>query len=251
MIKKTFLAITMALASSDLPAQLDRPEFERHLHVYGNDTLPYRLLRPKTMEAGRKYPLVLFLHGRGECGKDNFMQLRYVGPLFLDSANRDNNACFVVVPQCPVKQFWANIYNGRLQPEPSKPMKGVIDMLGKLRRDLPVDKNRFYVVGLSMGGYGTWDLIARYPEMFAAAAPICGGGDATTGINIKDIPIWAFHGAQDNIVPVEQTRKMIEAIKHAGGSPRYTEYPQVMHDSWNNAFGDPEFLPWLFSQKRD
>ena len=113
---------------------------------------------------------------------------------------------------------------------------------------LPIDTNRIYVTGLSMGGFGTWDLISRYPNKFAAAAPVCGGGDIKQAHKLVNIPIWAFHGAKDRVVTVNRTRDMIEAIKNSGGTPKYTEYPNLGHFCWDAAYNEQDFLEWLFSQ---
>jgi predicted peptidase len=120
-----------------------------------------------------------------------------------------------------------------------------------MRKDYSIDGRRIYITGLSMGGYGTWDLMARKPELFAAAVPICGGGDEATAEKIKNIPVWVFHGAKDGAVKVERSRRMVEALKKAGGKPIYTEYPEVGHDSWNPAYKDAKMFAWLFAQKKE
>ncbi len=125
-----------------------------------------------------------------------------------------------------------------------------LQLVQSLRQESPIDGRRLYVMGLSMGGFGTWDVIARYPQMFAAAVPICGGGDPETAPRIAAVPIWAFHGTKDHTVPVKSTRIMIEALRQARGQPRYTEYPNCDHNSWDSAVAEPELLPWLFSQRQ-
>ena len=134
--------------------------------------------------------------------------------------------------------------------KPSVPMGLLLELLPKFRDEFAIDTDRIYVMGLSMGGYGTWDMIQRYPEMFAAAVPICGGGDATKAERIARMPVWAFHGNRDTVVPTSRSRDMIEAMRKAGGSPRYTESPGVGHGVWGVAFGDPELAKWLFAQRR-
>ncbi|MCA9047007.1 MAG: prolyl oligopeptidase family serine peptidase, partial [Planctomycetaceae bacterium] len=126
----------------------------------------------------------------------------------------------------------------------------VLELLDQLIKTHAIDEDRIYVMGLSMGGYGTWDLLARHPEKFAAGVPICGGGDEKQAAKIKEMPIWVFHGDADTAVKVERSRNMVAAIKEAGGKPKYTEYPGVGHNSWTPAINEPEILPWLFSQKR-
>src|SRR5205823_185887 len=134
--------------------------------------------------------------------------------------------------------------------EPSEPLRLVRKMLDQFIAENPVDRSRIYVMGLSMGGFGTWDFAARYPELVAAIAPICGGADDSTAPKLKDIPVWAFHGAQDTAVWPERSRSMVEALKKAGGNVRYTEYEKVGHDSWSRAFREPDLLPWMFEQKK-
>ena len=123
-------------------------------------------------------------------------------------------------------------------------------LIETLLKEQPIDPKRIYITGLSMGGYGTWDLMVRRPELFAAAAPVCGGADEATAEKIKHIPVWAFHGAKDTAVKPQRSRNMIEALKKAGASPKYTEYADVGHDSWNPAYKDPEFYKWLFAQSK-
>lgn len=218
-------------------------------------TLPYRILRPLAIKKGHKYPLVLFLHGAGERGTNNTTQLVHGSGLFLDRKNRESFPAFVVFPQCPTGKRWVEVDWGErkshTQPrDPSAPMELTRGLVGQLLKDQPIDEKRIYVAGLSMGGFGAWDFAARYPELTAAIVPICGGADEVTVPRIKDIAVWAFHGAKDTVVWPERSRSMIEALKKAGGTPRYTEYEKVGHDSWNLAFREPELLPWLFAQKK-
>ena len=126
---------------------------------------------------------------------------------------------------------------------------GLARRLDQLIAKKPIDTRRIYLTGLSMGGYGTWDLIARQPERFAAAIPICGGGDPATAERIKHIPLWVFHGDADSAVKVSRSRDMVAALKQAGGEPKYTEYEGVGHDSWTRTYKSPEIYEWLFSQR--
>ncbi len=129
-------------------------------------------------------------------------------------------------------------------------MKLAFELVDKLAAELPVDKDRIYITGLSMGGFGTWNAIAQRPDYFAAAIPICGGGDKTQAPKLKDLPIWAFHGDKDRTVPCRLTVEMIEAIHQAGGKAKMTIYPGVDHDSWSRTYADPAVLDWLFAQKK-
>lgn len=218
--------------------------------------LPYRILSPAVIEPDTTYPLILFLHGAGERGDDNKRQSYHGGKLFLAKKNRGKFPAFVVFPQCPNGKRWVEVNWGAPEPhqqpaEPSEPMSLVMELVPELEKTLPVDASRVYLMGLSMGGFGTWDLAARHPDWFAAVVPICGGADNSTAKALAKIPIWAFHGDQDNVIPVGRTRSMVEALRQAGGTPKYTEYPGVAHNSWFKAFAEPDLLPWLFAQKRN
>ncbi|MBW6458591.1 MAG: prolyl oligopeptidase family serine peptidase [FCB group bacterium] len=224
---------------------------------YFNDrgeTLLYRMLTPQDIKANRKYPLVLFLHGAGERGNDNERQLIWGADMFLSGKNRSKYPCFVIMPQCPEEKRWVEVswgQGGHAMPEhPSETMALVIALMEKIITEYPVDPRRIYVTGLSMGGYGTWDLISRMPDYFAAAVPICGGGDEAQANKLVDIPLWAFHSADDRTVPVERSRNMVNAVREAGGKKiRYTEYEDAGHGSWKPAYADPKLMRWMFRQR--
>lgn len=230
--------------------------YAAHTFTGTQGTLPYRLLSPIAPQAETKYPLVVFLHGAGERGDNNTSQIHHGGSLFLKAANREKYPAFVVFPQCPNGKRWVEVNWGDPNPhrqpkEPSLPMSLVMELIPSLVKSLPIDQSRIYVMGISMGGFGTWDLAARQPEWFAAAVPICGGADNSTAPLLARMPIWAFHGDQDKTIKVERSRSMIEALRKAGGSPQYTELPGIGHNAWAPAFANPELLPWLFARKRD
>lgn len=216
--------------------------------------LNYRLLKPDNLDNKLNYPLVIFLHGSGERGDDNKAQLIHGTWRFAEEGSRSKYPSFVVVPQCPEGKRWVEVdWSAPAHVTPEKPSESFILLLQLLREMqavYPIDDSRIYVTGLSMGGYGTWDLIARYPELFAAAVPICGGGDSTQAKRIRDIPVWAFHGSDDNVVPPQRSEDMIEAMRKAGGQPRYTEYENVGHGSWAPAYEEIDLLDWLYSQKK-
>jgi predicted peptidase len=213
-------------------------------------TLPYRLLKPDPCDPRKKYPLVLFLHGAGERGNDNEKQLIHGAPEFAKEENRRKYPCFLTVPQCPEGQRWADWSAKKLAARPTEPLRRVMELLQQVEEEYPIDSGRIYVTGLSMGGFGTFDLIERHPERFAAAVPVCGGGDVSAAAKIAHIPIWLFHGARDKAVPVARSRAMVEALKRAGGQPRYTEYLTVGHESWVPAYKDQKMFAWLFAQKK-
>lgn len=235
-------------------APIRAEDYEARTFTADGKSLPYRLLKPQDYDASKKYPLVLFLHGAGERGDDNSAQLKHGAPAFLKPEVRAKFPAFVVAPQCPREQKWADVDWSKpviTQPaEASAPAKLALGAIDALQKEFSIDADRIYITGLSMGGYGTWDLITRYPEKWAAAVPICGGGDPTVVARAKSIPVWAFHGAVDNVVPTVQTRNLVAALKAAGAAPLYSEYPGTAHDSWTAAYQEPELFPWLFAQRR-
>jgi len=216
-------------------------------------TLLYRQHITPDIPKGKRVPLVLFLHGMGERGDDNISQTKH-GVLPLIKYADANGGAVIIAPQCPKDDFWKrNNENGGSQARPNDPsaiMLRVLALIEEKKKTLPVDPNRIYITGLSMGGHGTWDVIQRRPSVFAAAIPICGGGDPTKASAIKNIPIWIFHGDADATVAVTYSREMEAALKKYKGNVRYTEYPKVEHDSWTRTYADTEVLDWLFSQKR-
>lgn len=246
----TFFATLLSLIS---PCVAD--DYAAMTFAGATGTLPYRILSPAKIEPGATYPLVIFLHGAGERGDDNKRQIDLGGSLFLDAKNRKDFPAFVIFPQCPNGKRWVEVDWGELKPhqqpaKPSEPMSLVIELVPSLMKSLPIDPSRIYLMGLSMGGFGTWDLAARHPEWFAAAVPICGGADDSTAPLLAKLPVWTFHGDQDSTIHVSRTRSMVEALKKAGGNPKYSELPGISHDAWSPAFATPELLPWLFARKR-
>jgi predicted peptidase len=221
-------------------------------------SLPYRLLEPDGYDknGNDRYPLVVFLHGGFGRGTDNRTQLRSGVDEFVKDAIRKKHPCFLAVPQCPPDKLWFKVSaadtkgNLPLPKSPTEPAALVLDLIETLCNEYRIDKDRIYLTGLSMGGYGTWDLISRRPELFAAAIPVCGGGDPAQAAQLAKLPIWAFHGDADPLVPVERGRDMIAAIKKAGGQPKFTEYKGVSHDAWTQTYKNSEVLDWLFEQKK-
>ncbi len=232
----------------------EAPVFVPHNFYHHGQQLKFQLLSPPEIEPGKSYPLVLFLHGAGARGDDNQRPTTHIRPLFT-AENLEKYPCYVLVPQCPEAYRWVETdwtLAAHQQPEdPSVPMQLVMALLNYTQQSYAVDTQRIYLTGLSMGGFGTWDLLARQPSRFAAAAPICGGGDPTTAPRIKDIPIWCFHGDQDPVVQVQRSRDMVKALKALQAPIRYTEYRGIGHGSWKPAYAEPEFLEWLFAQRRE
>jgi dienelactone hydrolase/lysophospholipase L1-like esterase len=218
--------------------------------------LLYRQLDVKDAKADQKYPLVLFLHGAGGRGDDNQRQLKDAGVLglFSKSGFPRKFPAFVLAPQVPAKKRWVEVHWGldehTMPTKPGDQMRMALELVDQFIKDNPVDTSRIYVTGLSMGGFGTWDAIQRRPGFFAAAAPVCGGGDTATASTLTKVPLWVFHGGKDKVVKTKRSQDMVAAIKAAGGSPKYTEYPGVGHGCWGAAYGKPAIWEWMFAQKR-
>jgi predicted peptidase len=209
------------------------------------EPLRYRLFKPAQPTVTNSYPLVVCLHGGGAT-QDFEQLLKCLSPIFAFGPARfvsvDEQArhpAFVLVPWSGLDGWDEN--NLHL----------IVGLVGALRREFPIDPKRLYVTGQSMGGFGTWRMIEKWPELFAAAVPICGGGDPGLAHNAKRVAIWAFHGSKDGIVPVTETRRMIEALQRAGGTPIYWEYQGATHaDTAERAYCEPALLEWLFAQSR-
>lgn len=218
-------------------------------------TLRYRLLPPAKVEPGKKYPIVLFLHGAGERGDDNKLQLLYLPEWMTRPEWREKYPCYFVAPQLPKGKYWAGLRLSRDALPPAAdapPSEGelVYAALEGLIKELPIDPARVYLTGLSMGGYGSWALAANHPDRFAAVVPICGGGDINWASKLKDVPIWAVHGDADKVVPPVRSREMVDALKAVGGKIKYTELKDVAHDSWTPAYNDVGVLEWMFEQHK-
>ncbi len=199
--------------------------------------LNYLLYLPKDYDKEKetKFPLVLFLHGSGERGS-NVRDVEKHGPPKLVAQGKEF-PFILISPQCPKTGWWEPVV-----------LKGLLDDVQAKYR---VDPDRIYLTGLSMGGYGTWDMTSRYPDLFAAIAPICGGGDPGRVKRMAKVPVWAFHGEDDPTVPIKRSEEMIEAVKKAGGTDvQFTRYPNTGHDSWVQAYNDPKLYEWLLSHKR-
>ena len=212
----------------------------------GSASIQYRLFEPAGVAPGEKAPLVLFLHGMGDRGTDNVAQTLRMGGL-LDATRSGPHASYVLAPQLDTAS-WFQSFSGT----PTDAMSLTVRALKQVIATGKVDASRIYVTGLSMGGMGTWDILAREPELFAAAVPMSGGGNTRDAAAIKDVPVWAFHGSADDLVPADATRDMIGALRDAGGSPRYSELAGAGHDIWDGLYEDASntLYPWLFAQRR-
>jgi predicted peptidase len=243
------------------------PAFSQDLSLYEKKqftssdgfTLPYRILLPEGYAEGKKYPLILVLHGAGERGSDNEKQLIHGSKLFLDSLIRKKHEAIVVFPQCPENSYWSSVEIDRNKAPLAldfdysrpitRPLKASIELVRELLTKERIDERRVYITGLSMGGMGTFEAVHHYPNLFAAALPICGGGDTEHYRKVKT-PFWVFHGSDDAVVNVRYSKEMVGKLKDVGAKVKYTEYPGVNHNSWDNAFAEPDFLPWMFKRKK-
>lgn len=246
-----------AVAQPGAPEVLELVEkvFEARTYVADDGAkLPYRLAQPLATEPDQKYPLVLFLHGAGERGDDNLRQGVHGLPEMARDEFRRRYPCYVVAPQCPSESMWAKVAwaseRHTMSEEPAAPMQHTLAVIAQLREEFPIDPQRIYATGLSMGGYGVWELAAREPELLAAAAPICGGGDEAQAERIAQLPLWAFHGGADPVVKPIRSQRMIAALRAAGGQPIYTEYDGVGHDSWTATYANQLLWDWMFAQRR-
>lgn len=247
--RTTFLALAF-LTVSKLAAQDSAHAFvPRALNGAGR-TMPYQLFIPTAAARARPLPLVIYLHGSGGAGDDNAKQIaggnQKGSHLWIRPDIQQHDPAFVVAPQAPTTEQWGNPDSDSLTVYGQL----MLDLIRSLSREFNIDPNRLYIVGQSRGGRGVWDLVTKSASIFAAAVPVCGDGSPARVVAAKGVAIWAFHGAKDDVVPVAGSRELVAALKAAGGSIRYTEYPDVGHDAWNYAFIDPELPPWLFAQKR-
>ena len=228
--------------------------------VYTNETgetFAYRLSVPQFPAAGKKYPVILFLHGSGECGTDNLRHIKVGLPALMDTLLKRSRPepVIVVAPQCQAANWWVKRlamnegYAAAGEPTPS--LEVALEIVRHLVAERQGDPDRLYITGLSLGGFGTWDAIQRDPALFAAAIPICGGGDIRRIQGIKRLPVWVFHGRDDKNVAVACSRRMVEALKRIGSRKvRYTEYEGADHNVWDRTYADPQVVDWLLLQTR-
>ena len=230
-------------------------------------TYPYRLVEPAAAalqaETSGRLPLVVFLHGSGERGADNEAQLKHFAGATATEAFQAKHPCFVLAVQCPADERWADVTPGtdgkpnwgaglQTKAEPTRALRAVELALDEVMRTKPVDPDRVYLTGLSMGGFGSFDLAVRMPGRFAALVSVCGGGDPGRAAALRALPVMVAHGIDDPVVPIACSRVMADAIRAAGGSVTVREYPGVGHDAWTRAYTDADdgVLAWMFAQRR-
>lgn len=232
--------------------------YEPAIYKNNGQVLPYRYLLPKDYSVDAEYPILIFLHGAGERGDDNELQLFHGSNLFLDKKFRDKYPAIVVFPQCPSNYYWATILD---RPEPMKfeysknpidnPILDLVEgMINDLIKKYSVNERRIYIGGLSMGAMGTFEMVYRNPRMFAAAFAVCGGANPEISKKIRQ-PAWRIdHGDKDNVVPIIHSKLMYEAMKKEKIDVIFKIHKGVNHNSWDNLFSDPDFIPWLFTQSK-
>ena len=231
--------------------------FEKGTHTSSlGETMPYRLYRPK-VEPGKKYPLVLFLHGSSGSGTDNERQLdraNWFGSLvWALPGNQKRHPCFILAPQSDVNWPPVRLIPDQLPeilPGLGAGARQALEILDALLSREPIDRKRIYVTGHSMGGAGTWHMLAQRPDLFAAGVPVAGRAHLESAKAAAKVPVWNFHGVKDDVEPVETSRLILATLQASGGKPIYTEYPEVEHNSFMWAYTEPALVDWLFAQHR-
>lgn len=237
-------------------SEVKLPEFKNESILINGSDYVYKILYPIDFSNENKYPVILFLHGAGERGNDNEAQLVHGKSLFLDSIGA--YPAIVIFPQCPKDDYWASVEKSKnnenknvfrfITPDnPTNSLDNVIQLLDHYLEEPYVDANRIYLSGLSMGGMGTFELLWRRPNTFAAAIPICGGGAVSKAPLMRDTPLWIIHGTEDMVVPPFHSIRMMKAIQKSGGTARISLYKGLGHNSWDRAFSEPDYFKWLFS----
>ena len=240
--------------------QIETGEYLYEKYEQDGSELLYRIMYPIDFTADKEYPLLVFLHGMGERGNDNELQLMHGSKLFRDSLEK--YPAIVLFPQCPENDYWADISRpdqGGLSRNfifhdhdtPNKSLGLLMGLIDEMLQKVFIDQNRLYVAGLSMGGMGTFELSWRLSDKIAASMPICGGASPVKADKLKEVPMWIFHGLKDDIVNPNLSVDMLKSIQMAGGKAKISLYENANHNSWDNAFAEPDFLKWMFKQQRD
>ncbi len=229
--------------------------FEKRIYQSGEFEMPFRLHVPENYDTALSYPLILYFHGSGERGIDNEITLKHGVMNFVRAENLVKYPCFIIVPQCMPEHRWVEVHwslPSHSRPENmSVPMCLAVEILNQTIEWYPVDTSRIYVTGLSMGGFATWDIITRFPDRFAAAIPVCGGGDTALASLITHVPIWAFHGKLDRVVLPSRSIDMVDAVNRYGGNAKLTLLETIGHNAWDKAYTNPKLIEWLFSLQRN
>lgn len=258
----SFLLILLLILTICSFVTIEEENFKKNKFISRDGyALQYQILLPKNYNANKTYPLVLFLHGAGERGDDNEKQLKHGVKLFASQESQIKFPCIVIAPQCPQDSYWASVEVIRDQTPYSlnfdynKPstaaLNSAIELVQKMIVDKKATKSQIYITGLSMGGMGTFEAVYKHPKLFAAAIPVCGGGEEQKfSKKMAKVPFWVFHGESDSVVGVNHSREAVAKLKSLAGNVQYSEYPGVNHNSWDNAYAEPELLQWMFSKTK-
>jgi predicted peptidase len=238
---KTGLVLLVLILAAGCAGRMQRPVVSSQIECTFETDIPrpmsgnYLMYLPEQYDRSQKrWPLILFLHGSGQRGS-NLQAVKKHG-LPKEVETKRDFPFIVISPQCPNGREWSSEYLGEL----------LDDIISHYR----VDPDRVYLTGMSMGGYGVWDLASRYPEKFAAIAPVCGGGNSARAARLRGVPAWVFHGARDNEVPLAEAQAMVNALKRAGGTVKFTIYPKAGHKCWEETYRNPELYAWFLQHHR-
>lgn len=259
-----WILLTGLILFSCISDAQDFSAYEKHYFNAPELNVPYRYLRPQNFDSTKKYPLIIFLHGAFQKGFDNETQLNIGGRFFLRDSIRKNYSAYILFPQCPEKDSWAyfetkaesstgNVteVNFPFNKKPTEVSSVLMSLIDSLKRSDKIDRSRIYIGGLSQGGMGVLDLIARYPDIFAAAFSICGAGKESTAKDFAGkTALWLFHGDADDVVPVSFSRNYFKRLQKLKADVLYSEYKGVKHNSWTNALNEPALMYWLFSKRK-
>jgi predicted peptidase len=229
----------------------EEPPFRKKMYNDKKGTkMPYRLFVPPAYDSSKKYPLIFWFHGGRGRGSNNEAQISNENEkgthVWTTPDHQATFPAFVLAPQCPERENWSSPeFN-----EVGVPLQSALEILALVQKDYSIDPDRIYLAGQSMGGLGVWSLLQTYPEVWAGAIVISSYDNLTNVRAITRVPLWIFQSEMDTTVPVELVREMVRQIKKTGGSPRYTEYHKIKNEVWDEAFAEPQLLPWLAAQKR-
>lgn len=248
---RRFLAVCLIILLSG-GFVIAKNKFEKKTYIDASGKAwPYCILYPENYEHSQSYPLIVFLHGAGERGADNQKQLEKGADAFLDQSFRHNYPCIVVFPQCPIDQSWVNVdrINWKFDYEKPDLTGKVVEFVNELIDQQIADPDQIYGIGLSMGAMGVLNIVQKYPDLLQSAIAICGATDLQNLKSAKvKTPLWFIHGDSDPVVPTYFSREACLILKDKNDKTRYTEYQSTMHDSWDKAFAEPDFLSWLFEE---
>lgn len=260
-LRITTLLVGVILAHVISSYAQDFSAFEYKEFKTKHGVMPYRILYPEGFDSTKfsHYPVLFFLHGRGESGNDNKKQLTHGAKMFLDPIFRLKHPAIIIFPQCPENSYWSNVqittnekgkreFHFQKRGRPTIAMQQLLKLAEYYYEKKYAYQSHFYVGGLSMGGMGTYEMLRRSSILFAGAFAICGGDLPENTRKYKRIPLWVFHGEKDDVVPPEFSHAIVRALQHKNKELRYCFFPNDNHNSWDSAFATPELLPWLFEQ---